>query len=98
MGDADRTTEQDPLVEILAKVRSIDSRLTQLETTVAERLRETRPIWEVIAKDVTAIKESQERIEEEFGILARRQLSQDAEIALLKRRGDRSDVPTERMK
>jgi len=64
MSDEDKTT--DPLLEILAKVRSIDTRLTDmdgrltgvenrleaLETKVDERLRETRPIWEQALREI----------------------------------------------
>ena len=57
MSTEDKTT--DPLLEILAKVRSIDTRLISvenrlegLETKVDERLRETRPIWEQALKEI----------------------------------------------
>lgn len=57
MSDADKTT--DPLIEILAKVRSIDSRLSTLGTKVDERLRETRPIWEGVVAATEEIKKEQ---------------------------------------
>ena len=42
---------QDGLRQILARLDSIDSRLTTLEDKVDRRLKETRPIWEqVIAR------------------------------------------------
>jgi len=50
MSIEDKTT--DPLLEILEKVRSIDTRLTSLEVKVDERLRETRPIWEQALKEI----------------------------------------------
>ncbi len=64
MSDEDKTT--DPLLEVLARVRSMDSRLANvetrlervetrldsLETKVEERSRETRPMWEKALKEI----------------------------------------------
>jgi len=57
MSNEDKTT--DPLLEILARVRSMDSRLASvetrldsLETKVEERSRETRPMWEQALKEI----------------------------------------------
>ena len=57
MSDEDKAT--DPLIEILSKVRSIDSRLSSLETKVDERLRETRPIWEGVVAELAEVKKEQ---------------------------------------
>jgi len=71
MSSEDKTT--DPLLEILAKVRSIDarltdvdtrltnveSRLTSLEAKVDERLRETRTIWQQALKEIMDTRDEQ---------------------------------------
>ena len=46
------------LDQILAAVQQLDARVEQVETTVDERLRETRPIWEAIQIQVLELKES----------------------------------------
>lgn len=52
------------LEQILAAVRGLESRLTDLESKVEERLYDTRPIWERVEADITQLKEGQQRLEQ----------------------------------
>jgi septal ring factor EnvC (AmiA/AmiB activator) len=50
--------------EIFLLLRTIDSRLQNLERKVEERLHDTRPIWEKVVADVAQLQEGQRRLEE----------------------------------
>ena len=52
------------LEQILAAVRSLESRLQNLESKVEERLYDTRPIWERVEADSAQLKEGQQRLEQ----------------------------------
>ena len=52
------------LEQILAAVRSLESRLQSLESKVEERLYDTRPIWEKVEADIARLQEGQQRLEQ----------------------------------
>jgi chromosome segregation ATPase len=52
------------LEQILAAVRSLESRLQSLESKVEERLYDTRPIWEKVEADIARLQEGQQHLEE----------------------------------
>lgn len=52
------------LEQILAAVRSLESRLQSLENKVGERLYDTRPIWEKVSADITQLQEGQQCLDE----------------------------------
>jgi hypothetical protein len=62
-------TDSDKLNEILTRVNGIDSRLEQLEQTVAQRLHDTRPIWHKVVADIAQLQEGQQRLEKGQGYL-----------------------------
>ena len=57
-------TDSEKLNAILTRVNGIDSRLEQLEHTVAQRLHDTRPIWEKVVADIAQLQAGQKRLEE----------------------------------
>jgi chromosome segregation ATPase len=57
------------LEQILAAVRSLESRLESLESKVEERLYDTRPIWEKVEADIAQLKEGQQRLDERIEAL-----------------------------
>lgn len=57
-------TDSEKLNEILTRVSGIDSRLEQLEHTVAQRLHDTRPIWQKVVADIAQLQAGQNRLEE----------------------------------
>ena len=52
------------LGEVLTILRSIDTRLTALEDKVERRLHDTRPIWEQVLTQLTAVEERLAKVEE----------------------------------
>jgi tetrahydromethanopterin S-methyltransferase subunit G len=66
---SDELTQQLPndlLRQILARLDSMDARLTTLEEKVDRRLQETRPIWEGVLEQLKNINARLDRIEKEF--------------------------------
>ena len=64
------------LEQILAAVRSLESRLSNLESRsesleskVEERLYDTRPIWEKVEADIARLQEGQQRLDERLEAL-----------------------------
>ena len=51
---------------ILARLDSVDSRLTALEDKVDRRLQETRPIWEQVLVRLTGVETRLGKLEDEF--------------------------------
>ena len=64
-------TDSDKLNEILTRVNGIDSRLEQLEHTVAQRLHDTRPIWHKVVADIGELQTGQKRLEDGLSKLTR---------------------------
>jgi len=67
VSNEDKTTE--PLLEILAKVRSIDSRLTALEQNFSESRYDTRPIWQQVLQRLEAIEKELKKHSRQFDLL-----------------------------
>ena len=68
---------QDGVRQILARLDSIDSRLTTLEDKVERRLQDTRPIWEQVLVRLDAVEGqlvSFERRLDDFGLQLRSSL------------------------
>jgi tetrahydromethanopterin S-methyltransferase subunit G len=57
---------QDGLRQILARLDSIDSRLTTLEDKVDRRLQETRPIWEQVLVRLEGVEQRMGTLESEM--------------------------------
>ena len=57
-------SQKGTLEQILAAVRSLESRLQSLENKVEERLYDTRPIWEKVQADIAQLQEGLQRLEE----------------------------------
>ena len=59
---------------ILARLDSIDTRLTNLEDKVDRRLKETRPIWEQVLARLNSMEEEMRsgfrKLERQMGLLA----------------------------
>jgi predicted nuclease with TOPRIM domain len=72
--DPTRNLSQDALGQILARLDSIDSRLTALEDKVDRRLQETRPIWEQVLARLDSLESEMRtgfhRFERQVGLLA----------------------------
>jgi len=72
--DLTRNLPQDGLRQILARLDSIDSRLTTLEEKVDRRLQETRPIWEQVLARLDSLESEMRtgfrRVERQVGLLA----------------------------
>jgi len=64
----------DGLQQILARLDSIDARLTTLENKVDRRLQETRPIWEQVLAKIDNLENEMRngfrRLERQVGLLA----------------------------
>jgi chromosome segregation ATPase len=71
------------------RLGSVDTRLASLETKVDERLKDTRPMWEVVQTQLAELRESQDRLrgemEKGFRIVDRRLESQPLEYDKLYR-------------
>jgi chromosome segregation ATPase len=72
-----------------SRIESIDSRLGSLETKVEERLKDTRPMWEVVQTQLAELRESQYRLrgemEKGFRLIDRRLENQPVEYDRLYR-------------
>jgi len=73
----EETTQNLPnngLLQILARLDSIDARLTTLENKVDRRLQETRPIWEQVLARLDNLENEMRngfrRLERQVGLLA----------------------------
>jgi hypothetical protein len=62
-----QTLPNDDLRRILARLDSIDSRLTSLEEKVDARSYETKPIWERALKEIIGTREEVVKIEGRLG-------------------------------
>lgn len=58
-----RQPPEDPLRLILARLDSIDARMTALEERVDRRLQETRPIWEAVLARLDKLEERMTALE-----------------------------------
>ena len=61
----------DILRQILARLDSMDARLTTLEEKVDRRLQETRPIWEAVLEQLKEVNARLDRNEKEIGAMRR---------------------------
>ena len=106
MNNEDKTT--DPLLEVLTRVRSMDSRLIALEQKTEERGRETRPMWEMILKELERINQRLETLEtdvqsikDQFYVLSSRDIQKEGELLHIRRRLEKLEsnpnAPTERL-
>lgn len=63
----------DRIIEMLRglvlRVESIETRLDTLETRMAERRNDTRPLWESVQAQLVALGEGQERIEQKLVVV-----------------------------
>jgi hypothetical protein len=66
-----------------ADIRSLDTRLTSLETKVEDRLLDTRPLWEVISARTEVIVERVTRIEEQNSEMAETLRQIDSKLEVL---------------
>lgn len=57
-------SDSEKIALILTTVQNLDTRVTNLERKVDERLYDTRPIWEKVVADVAQLQEGQRRLEE----------------------------------
>jgi uncharacterized coiled-coil DUF342 family protein len=57
-------SEDDRLAQILSAVQNLSTRVEGLERKVEERLYDTRPIWEKVQADITALQEGQKSMAE----------------------------------
>ena len=57
---------------ILARLDSMDARLTSLEEKVDRRLQETRPIWEQVLSRLTDVEKRLEKVEDEVYTFSRK--------------------------
>jgi predicted nuclease with TOPRIM domain len=64
--DLTQNLPQDAFQRILARLDSIDSRLTTLEEKVDRRLQETRPIWEQVLVRLDNLEGEVSTLREEF--------------------------------
>lgn len=71
------------------RLESLENRLESLETKVDERLKDTRPMWEVVQTQLAEFRESQDRLrgemEKGFRIVDRRLENQPVEYDRLNR-------------
>jgi chromosome segregation ATPase len=72
-----------------SRLSAVEDRLGRLETKVEERLKDTRPMWEVVQTQLAEIRESQDRLrgemEKGFRLVDRRLESQPVEYDKLSR-------------
>ena len=64
--DTTRSLPDDGVKLILARLDSMDARLTTLEEKVDRRLQETRPIWEAVLEQLKELNGRVTRLENEF--------------------------------
>jgi chromosome segregation ATPase len=50
------TSDSDKLTAILTTVQATETRLTELEQKVEERLHDTRPIWQKVVADIAEVR------------------------------------------
>jgi len=67
--DPTQNLPQDGLRQILARLDSIDARLTTLEDKVDRRLQETRPIWEQVLVRLEGVESKMGTLEGNVGTL-----------------------------
>lgn len=79
------TAVEDKVTTLDRKVDSLDGRLTSVEEKVDARLRETRPIWEVVLERLTTIESRLGGIESELARMNRQFRSFVADIFQLRR-------------
>lgn len=58
-------TDSEKIALILTTVQNLETRVTNLENKVEERLYDTRPIWQKVLADITQLQEGQTRLEGE---------------------------------
>jgi chromosome segregation ATPase len=77
------------LESLETRLASLETRLASLETKVDERLKDTRPMWEVVQTQLASLRESQDRLrgemEKGFRLVDRRLESQPVEFDKLYR-------------
>ncbi|HEU5459236.1 MAG TPA: hypothetical protein VFU83_02030 [Pyrinomonadaceae bacterium] len=56
------TSDSDKLNSILTTVQSMETRLTELEQKVEERLHDTRPIWQKVVADIAKLSSEVKKI------------------------------------
>lgn len=59
-------SDSENIAVILTTVQNLDTRLTNLESKVEERLHDTRPIWEKVVADISKLQQGQTRLEEDM--------------------------------
>jgi chromosome segregation ATPase len=67
--DTTRQLPDDPLRQILARFDSLEMRMRALEDKVERRLQDTRPLWEEVLTQLTAVEERLTKVEERLGKL-----------------------------
>jgi chromosome segregation ATPase len=91
--DPTQNLPQNGLRQILARLDSIDARLTTLEEKVDRRLQETRPIWEQVLARLDSlegeVRTGFRKIERQIGTLAKDVLEVRADQRDLEERIDR---------
>ena len=79
----------DRLASLENRVASVEARLTSLETKVDDRLKDTRPMWEVVQTQLAEFRQSQDRLrgemEKGFRLVDRRLENQPVEYDRLYR-------------
>ena len=79
----------DRLASLENRVAGVEARLTSLETKVDDRLKDTRPMWEVVQTQLAEFRQSQDRLrgemEKGFRLVDRRLENQPVEYDRLYR-------------